>query len=122
MIHCQGCHLPGAEGFADKVPGMKDFVGVFLHSEEGRAFLIRVPGVATASLPDDQLAELVNWVLLTYSPQQLPDPFVPYSVPEVATLRIKLEADPETTRSRILEEIAQAFPALADDIREESGN
>ena len=75
MIHCQGCHLPDAAGFAGKVPRMKNFVGYFLHSREGREFVIRVPGVATASLPDDELAELMNWLLLTHSAEQLPDAF-----------------------------------------------
>lgn len=122
MIHCQGCHLPEAIGFAGKVPRMKDFVGYFLHSKEGREFVIRVPGVATASLPDDELTEMMNWLLLTYSAEQLPEPFVPFSVAEVAALRPDLEADPETTRMRILELIAQQLPSLASEMLRESGN
>jgi hypothetical protein len=118
-IHCQGCHLPEAIGFAGHVPRMKDFVGYFLHSQEGRRFVIRVPGVATSSLPDDQLTELVNWLLLTYSAEQLPEPFIPFSVTEVAALRPDLEANPEKTRMRILEKIARELPALASDLREE---
>ena len=121
MIHCQGCHLPEAIGFAGKVPRMKDFVGYFLHSKEGREFVIRVPGVATASLPDDELAELMNWLLLTYSAEQLPEPFVPFSVAEVAALRPDLEADPETTRIGILKLIAQQLPSLANEMLRESG-
>ena len=38
MLHCQGCHLPEAEGFEGKVPPMKDYVGYFLHSQDGREF------------------------------------------------------------------------------------
>ena len=121
MIHCQGCHLPEAIGFAGKVPRMKDFVGYFLHSKEGREFVIRVPGVATASLPDDDLTEMMNWLLLTYSAEQLPEPFVPFSVAEVAALRSDLEADPETTRMRILKLIAQQLPSLANEMLRESG-
>jgi len=119
MINCQGCHLPEAVGFAGKVPRMKDFVGYFLHSQEGREFVIRVPGVATARLPDDELAELMNWLLLTHSAAQLPQPFVPFSTEEVAALRPDLEADPETTRMRILRQIATRLPALASDLQQE---
>ena len=121
MIHCQGCHLPEAVGFAGKVPRMKDFVGYFLHSKEGREFIVRVPGVATSSLPDGQLTELMNWLLLTYSAEQLPEPFVPFSVAEVAALRPDLEADPETTRMHILRQIAEELPALASDLEQDSG-
>ncbi len=121
MLHCQGCHLPEAIGFAGKVPRMKDFVGYFLHSKEGREFVIRVPGVATASLPDDELVELMNWLLLTYSAEQLPDPFAPYSVAEVAALRSDLEGNPEKTRLRILRQIAADLPSLAGELNQDSG-
>ena len=121
MIHCPGCHLPEAVGFAGKVPRMKDFVGYFLHSKEGREFVIRVPGVATSSLPDDKLTEMMNWLLLTYSSEQLPEPFVPFSVAEVAALRPDLETNPEKTRMRILRQIAQELPSLAVELEQENG-
>jgi hypothetical protein len=120
-LHCQGCHLPDALGFSGQVPRMKDFVGYFLHSQEGREFVIRVPGVATSSLPDDQLAELINWLLLTHSSDQLPEPFVPFSVDEVSALRSNLETNPEKTRTRILESIARGLPSLAVELEQESG-
>ena len=100
---------------------MKDFVGYFLHSREGREFVIRVPGVATASLPDDELTEMMNWLLLTYSAEQLPQPFVPFSTEEVAALRPDLEADPDRTRMRILRKIAEELPALANNLHEDRG-
>ncbi len=120
-LHCQGCHLPDALGYADRVPRMKNFVGFFLHSNEGREFVIRVPGVATSSLPDDQLTELMNWLLLTYSSEQLPESFVPFSVGEVSVLRTRLEASPGKTRTRILESIARGLPSLAAELQGESG-
>ena len=113
MLHCQGCHLPEAEGFAGKVPPMKNFVGYFLHSQEGRDFLIRVPGVAHAALSHDEIAELMNWLVLSFSPGQLPDPFIPYTDTEVATLRDDPERHPEAARRDILAKLAQRLPAVA---------
>ena len=95
---------------------MKDFAGFFLHSEEGRDFLIRVPGVSTAALADDEIAELINWLLITYSAAQLPADFVPFTETEVARLRTSPESDPETTRKIILEQIAANSPSLAQQI------
>ena len=117
-LHCQGCHLAGAQGYKHEVPRIREFVGYFLHSKEGREFIIRVPGVATSSLPDDQLAELMNWLLLTYSAEQLPEPFVPFSVAEVAALRANVEPELDKTRTRILRDIAGELPALADELAE----
>ena len=119
MIHCQGCHLPDASGFSGRVPRMKDFAGYFLHSREGRDFLIRVPGVSTAALPDDEIAELINWILTTYSTAQLPQDFTPFTEAEVARLRASPEGDPEATRRIILNQIAAKSPSLAQQITAE---
>jgi len=119
MIHCQGCHLPEAQGYPGKVPRMKNFVGYFLHSQEGREFIVRVPGVSTSILPNEQLTELMNWLLLTYSARQLPKNFVPFTVHEVTRLRPDLEPDPEKTRKGILERIAAEVPALAQELKAE---
>ena len=116
MLHCQGCHLPNAEGHEGRVPPMKNFVGYFLHSEEGREFLIRVPGVAQSALDDEELAELMNWLLLKHSEAQLPDAFEPFSISEVAALRSDPVSDPETTRQRLLNDIAARKPALAAEL------
>ena len=115
-LHCQGCHLAGAEGLENEVPRMRDFVGYYLHSQEGREFLIQVPGVATSSIGDAELAELMNWLLLEYSPQQLPASFTPYTTAEVRSLRSSLERDPTNTRQRILGDIAKKLPHLAAEL------
>lgn len=116
IMHCQGCHLPDASGYPDKVPRMSNFLGYFLHSPEGRDFIIRVPGVSMAALPDDEIAELMNWLINAFSAEQRPDEFVPYTQSEVNTLRQSPEADPLTTRLRILRAIAAAQPDLAQEL------
>lgn len=120
-LYCQGCHLADATGLGGEVPRMKDFVGYFLHSKEGREFIIRVPGVATASLPDDDLAELINWLLRTYSGDQLPARFEPFSASEVGALRSELEPQPQAARKRILAAIARTHPELARELNAAPG-
>ena len=112
MLHCQGCHLPDGAGVADRIPQLKDFVGLYLHDENGRAFVINVSGVATAPLPDDQLSELINWVLLSFSGKELPKPFRPYTAGEVSELRKHQEPDPAARRKRILERLRTSRPDL----------
>ncbi len=116
QIHCQGCHLPEAVGVPGHVPRMKDFLGYYLHSDAGRRFIIQVPGAATANLTDARLADLMNWLLLTYSKAQLPDEFEPYSVQEIARLRPHPDPDPRATRQVILHDIAMNLPLLASEI------
>ena len=87
MLNCQGCHLPEGRGIPGVVPVMKGYVGNFLRVPGGREFLVQVPGSANAALDDAALADLLNWVLVTMSPEQLPAGWVPYTGAEVAKLR-----------------------------------
>lgn len=121
LIHCQGCHLPEAVGVAGKVPRMKNFLGYYLHSEDGRRFIVQVPGAATANLDDARLADLMNWLLLRYSKAELPYDFEPYTAAEVGKLRPKLDPNPDETRTRILLDIAKDVPALAAEMESEKG-
>lgn len=116
MIHCQGCHLPGAAGFPGKVPPMNNFLGWFTHSEDGRRYLAQVPGVASSSLPDEELAELLNWMLQSLSGEQVAPRFEPYTASEVEALRQNQEADPERRRRQILETlVARGVPVPSID-------
>ncbi len=102
-------------GFEGKVPRMNGFVGKFLQSPEGRAFIIQVPGVATSPLPDDELTELMNWMLLHFSAEQVPTDFSPYTAEEVAALRRSPVADPIGKRAEVLAAIAsQQSEGLGD--------
>ena len=112
MLHCQGCHLPQAAGMDGRVPPIRDFAGWFLHSAEGRDFLVRVPGVAQSALSSADVAELMNWLLLTYSAAELPEPFRPFTAAEVDRLRSAPIADPARARSVILDDLAARLPGL----------
>jgi hypothetical protein len=103
MLHCQGCHLSEGQGLAGQVPRLKGEVGKFLHSDEGRAFLLRVPGVAQSSLNDADLAAVMNWVLEEFDPEHLPPAFEPYTAAEVAQWRTRIMRNVNAERTRILE-------------------
>ncbi|WP_321396278.1 hypothetical protein [Emcibacter sp.] len=87
MLNCQGCHKPDASGVDGEVPSMNGYVSKFLTVDGGREYLSRVPGVAFSPLSDQQTAELLNWMLATYDPENLPRDFKPYKEEEVHRLR-----------------------------------
>lgn len=88
MLGCQGCHLEDGRGFPQRgVPALNGFVGNFLKVPGGREYLVRVPGAAQSELSDERLADVLNWMLRTFSPAQLPAGFMPYTAPEVGRLR-----------------------------------
>ena len=106
VLQCQGCHLADASGAPDAgVPRMAGFVGRFTRVEGGRAYLVQVPGVSQAPLSNRALAELLNWMLVEFSADELPQPFEPYSEAEVARHRAGHPIDVPVVRARLIEAI-----------------
>ncbi len=109
MLNCQGCHLPGGEGYPERgVPRLRGQMGKFLGVEGGRAYLVQVPGVALSDLPGDRLAEVLNWTLVEFSQAELPTNFVPYTADEVAELRKTPLIEVTPVREALIERIRAA--------------
>ena len=87
MLKCQGCHRPDGSGDAVSNPPMNGKVAKFLHVQGGRAFLGRVPGVATVDLDNARLAAVLNWTLYRFDRANLPADFKPYLPAEIGRLR-----------------------------------
>jgi mono/diheme cytochrome c family protein len=88
MMNCQGCHLPDGAGFpAHNVPAVAGNLGNFLGVDGGREFLVQVPGSAQSDLDDERLAAVLNWMLVSFSAEQLPADWQHYSAAEVHELR-----------------------------------
>lgn len=106
QMFCQGCHTPDGSGYGD-IPPLKDMMGLFLRSDAGRGFLVRVPGSATSKLSNADLAEVLNWALENFAGSSLPGGvFQPFSSEEVATLRARPLQEINETRARILADIS----------------
>ncbi len=105
--NCQGCHGHLGHSVAE-VPRLKDRVGLFTHTPEGRAFLIQVPNVAQAMLSDERLAAMMNWMLEEYSREQLVLGFQPYTAGEVARLRAERLQSVITRRREVIQALVHA--------------
>ncbi len=105
ILNCQGCHLPDGSGSEGNVPKMNNFVGYFLHVPGGREFLVQVPGAAGAPISDQELADVMNWILLNFSRNELPDPFIPYNAEETGKLRKEPLIDMHQRREELIARI-----------------
>jgi hypothetical protein len=106
QMFCQGCHAPGGASVDASVPRLKDYVGTFLRSPEGRGFLARVPGSATSSLDNEELAEVLNWIVLEFSGDSLNTSFEHYTAIEVGSLRRAMLNEVVKYRAKVLADIA----------------
>lgn len=108
ILKCQGCHGPTAQGNRSNTPPMANMVARFLSVPAGRAFLARVPGVATAALSDAELAELLNWTLYRFDAAHVPPGFTPYGAVEVRKLRKSpLRTEAASTRRVLVDAITR---------------
>ena len=114
MLNCQGCHLPDGSGSPGNVPKLNDFVGYFLHVPGGREFIAQVPGVANAPISNEELAGVMNWMLLNFSAEELPTPFQPYSADEIGELRKAPLVEVDHRRGELLTRIQDKLGAMPE--------
>ena len=86
QMFCQGCHAADGSGHKS-VPELKGFMHKFMASQQGREYLVRVPGSANSVLDDEQLSEVLNWMLAEFAGPQSTADWQPYQAEEVAEYR-----------------------------------
>ena len=101
LMHCAGCHLADAAGVPPYVPSLAGPLGSIVATAEGRDYLARVPGAAQAPLSDGDLAAVLNWLLLEFNRDTLPEGFQPLRAAEVARSRERVLANPVKLRKEL---------------------
>ncbi len=87
-LNCQGCHKIDGTGRPEKgLPNLTGQVAKFLHVDGGREYLARVPGVTNATINDEDLTALLNWLLPRFDPDHIPEDHKLYTVEEVTRWR-----------------------------------
>jgi len=86
--HCSGCHGMQGNSAPAEIPVLRDRVGYFMCTKEGRDYLIRLPNVAYSAISDNQeLAEMMNFVVFGLGGNSAPKGTKPFTAAEVAALR-----------------------------------
>lgn len=101
MLNCWGCHRPNGEGIPGTAPPLKGAVD-FLRVPGGREYLISVPGVALSPLSNEQAAEVMNWILKSFSKDRLPTDFKPYTAAEIGKARATHLLDIKKARADLM--------------------
>lgn len=82
---CGGCH--GVQGVSApaQLPQLRDRVGYFMCTPATRAYLLRLPNIAHSRITDNQqLADLVNYVVFGLGGASTPADARPFTAEEVA--------------------------------------
>ena len=102
VLNCMGCHTATGDGIPGKVPPLANSLGYFTHLPAGREYVMRVPGASNSALSDQDLADVLNWVLTTMNRDALPRDFKPYTAAEVAAHRRPALSDVATVRAGLV--------------------
>ena len=71
-----------------EIPVLRDRVGYFMCTKEGRDYLIRLPNVAYSAITDNQeLADMMNFVVFGLGGSSAPKGTRPFTAAEVSRLR-----------------------------------
>ncbi len=94
LLHCSGCHGQDGTGKPTAgIPRFTDQVGYFLKLPEGRAFLMQVPGLLSANMPDDRAAAVVTWMIREFAGPSMPEKIEPYTADEARRYKAERPAD-----------------------------
>ncbi|MBN3786963.1 cytochrome c [Burkholderia sp. Ac-20353] len=102
VLNCMGCHTATGGGIPGKVPPLANSLGYFEQLPAGREYVMRVPGASNSALSDQQLADVLNWLLRTMNRSALPSDFKPYTAAEIATHRRPALADVAPVRAGLI--------------------
>lgn len=101
-LNCAGCHLQDGSGKAGLVPALAGSIGRIYSVPGGREYIGRIPGVANALLNNEELSQVLNWMVPYFDSQHLRNDFQPYTAAEVGRLRSNPMSNPTIQRAALL--------------------
>ncbi|MBN3756772.1 cytochrome c [Paraburkholderia sp. Tr-20389] len=105
VLNCMGCHTATGGGISGKVPPLANSLGYFEHLPAGREYVMRVPGASNSALSDQELADVLNWLLTTKNRDALPKDFKPYTAAELSAHRRPAYSDVATVRAGLIRDL-----------------
>jgi mono/diheme cytochrome c family protein len=87
LLSCGGCHGENGVSNSRLVPDLRDQVGFYLNLPEGREYLVRLPNVAFSIMSDQELTDVLNFMVFHIGGASVPSHSAPYTIAEVARLR-----------------------------------
>ena len=102
LLHCMGCHGEAGRGLEGQVPSMHGTLAMLSRTPEGRYYVLRVPGVTQSTLSDEDLAEVLNWSIRTFSDAAPSKSVPPFSPQEISVARKQPLLDVAASREHAL--------------------
>jgi hypothetical protein len=108
-LRCSGCH--GEDGSGNEpadIPNLRDYVGAFTRDDDGRTYLLHVPGVINSNLSDSEISAVLNYVVEEWAGRSLADEFIRFTPSEVTSRRSRSVKDIVLLRRQIVVRLNQS--------------
>jgi hypothetical protein len=105
-----GCHTETGVGLPGRVPSLRGTLARLAEDPDGRAYVLRVPGVTQSTLGPERLAEVLNWAGQAFDDGTQPAQVSPFTAAEVAAARHHPLLEVNATRERLLNGSKTATP------------
>ncbi len=108
VLNCQGCHGARGEVAGGDIQPLAYAFREFTRTARGRAYLMRVPGIATAPIADGPLTELLNYLANLWRSDTAGHAIPQFNAADVGKLRRKPLVDIAAERTAVVSEMAAA--------------
>ena len=106
LIHCSGCHrADGSGSLRGGIPDLRGYVGSFGRVDDGRTYLMHVPGVVGSGLDNADIAAVMNYIFERWAEAPASDPVPLFTAAEVARLRKRSVPDVVKARRHVVHEL-----------------
>lgn len=115
VLRCIGCHTADGTGLPNAgIPDFVDKIGAFSRTDDGRAYLLHVPGVIGSSLSADETADVLNYIMDTWGRESVPSDYKPFTAEEVLELKARSIGNVVKFRRKVASDLAADGIAVAD--------
>lgn len=112
ILKCAGCHTGTGKGLPHAgIPPFPGYIDAFARDDDGRTYMIHVPGVVGASLSDAQVADVLNYVVESWGD---PSAVAPFTAEEVRVRRAKAVPDVVVYRRQLVKRLKAEGAQVAD--------
>jgi hypothetical protein len=115
ILNCMGCHGADGMGVPGRIPSFPDSIGRFMRLPEGRAYLMHVPGASNSVLSDAELADVLNWLLIRFGADDLPNDVAWFTAEDLSRGRRPALTAVRAERQAVVARLAASGPAPAPD-------
>lgn len=112
LLRCSGCHDQDGSGLPKAgIPALPGYIDAFAGDEQGRTYIVHVPGVSSTGLNSAEIAAVLNYVIDQWGD---PSRIKPFTEAEVERRQAEPVSDVVAYRRDIVARLKDQGVAIAD--------